>query len=185
MAEKLPNWRYEHGEVWLSDLPIAAGLWALDGAAWDGNTRWYYPGEDRASWDSLLRNGHDLKTLRVKVLGSHTERVTTRLIQDWVDKSPEGQGKHYRAGETAPIPRAIFHLHCGYEERIGEARVYRNWTEAEAEEWLRRWHRQGNAFLVIGLVFNDRINKLRNLLRDEHGMGQRRQMPQPTERAMR
>lgn len=182
MAEKVPSYRFENGQVWLADLPIAAGLWALDGAAWNGSTDWYYPGDDKAAWTALLKNRPELRVIRVRVVGSHVERIPTRLIADWIDKSPDGQGRHYRAGEIAPIPKGMFHFKCGYEELAGEARAYRGWTKDEADEWLRRWSRQGNHFLVIGAVFNDRVNKLRNILRDEHGMGQRRSMPQATER---
>lgn len=182
MAEKTPVSKYVGGEVHISDLPIAAGLWALDGAAWNGYAGWFYPGADRAAWDTLLRGNPTLKVLRVTVTGSHVERIPTRLLQDWVDKSPEAQGKHYRAGEIAPMPRGVFHIKGGYEELSGESRVYRQWTEAESREWITRWFKQGNAFLVIGSVYNDRVNKLRNLLRDNHGMGQKRQMPAPNER---
>lgn len=177
MAEKMPSWKYSGGEVWIADLPIAAGLWALDGAAWDGAIGWMYPGADSRAWTEALREHPQARVIRVTVTGSHVERVPTTLLQDWVDKSPEGQGRHYAAGEVAPMPRAMFHLRCCYEELSGESRVRRVWTEPEAREWLVRWHQQGNAFLVIGNVYNDRANKLRNMLRDKHGMGQHRTMP--------
>lgn len=183
MAEKMPKWTFVDGEVRLSDLAIAAGLWALDGAAWAGEGRWAYPGPDKTAWDKLIASTPGLKLLRVGLTGSHVEAIEKRLLSDWVDKSPEGQGKHYRAGEFAPMPQCVFHLRCGYSWRVGDGGMTsRGWTEAEAREWLLRWHAGGNAFLVIPAVFDDKINKLRNVMRDKHGMALHRTMPAPTER---
>jgi len=183
MAETMPRprsyYRYEAGELRLADLPIAAGLWALDGAALDTAGGWWYPGPDRKAWQELIRR-EGVRVIRVELTGTHVEAVPTLLRQPWVDHSEAGMGRHYAAGEVAPMPTVVFHLRCSYETRnAGGATVRQSWVQTDAEDWLHRWHKPGNEFLVIPAVFNDRVNKLRNVIRDRHSMAQRLRMPEP------
>lgn len=180
MGEKRPTtWKYEHGEVHLSSLPIAAGLLALNGAVLDSGGGWWYLGDDKTANRELLdRPG--IRVIRTEWVPSqsHLARVSQVLLEDWIDRSPEGQGRHYQRGETAPIPQVVFHIRGFYESYRDGTRVLKPWQMADAEEWLLRAHQPGR-FLVQVDIQNDWLNKLRNHIRDRYGMTHRRDMPRP------
>lgn len=176
MAEKSPDWNYTAGEVRLHDLPIAAGLLGLNGAAHDGAGQWYYPGEDRAAWSEFVgRNG--VRLIKTQLVGSHAEPVKSIVKAEWTDET----GKRYRPGDIAPIPKVWFHVEGFYGTQTpAGAKTWTPWSEAEARQWLLRWHRPSNAFLVIPAVFNDQVNKLRNHIRDNYGaLSRKRRMVSP------
>jgi len=171
MAETKPTeYRYGDGRVQILDPAIAAGLLALDGAAWDGKAGFVFP--DDAGYSAAVARG-GVRVLRIALADSHVELVEVLLQSDYHDRET---GKTHKAGERAPVPRVFFHLAGGYEHREGSATVRTRWVEDDYREWYRRWFAPGGQFVVRPRQFAECRNRLLDRMRDNHGAGKRKRM---------
>ena len=164
---------FADGAAYLPAIDISAALLAMSGAAWNGKSDSLPVPFGNGAW-SVVTEQPGGRVIRIELVGHHKDYtpVEVRQAGGWTAHD----GKHYNAGEEAPMLRVFYHLAGRYEYLTrGVATKNVKWDYDDFLFWFNAYHRRSLPIDCKTQV--DQRNRLLDVNRNSYGIGST--TPQP------
>ena len=176
MKNKIGNFQTdEKGNSALPVIDVTAALLALTGTAWTGDESDIpVPRANAVKWQKIVELPEG-RVIQIDLVGQHQDftQVEVRQSNGW--NSPY-DGKHYGAGEIAPMRRVFYHLDGHYKFlRNGVATKSIRWNTDDFNFWFDLYHQRSLSIDIKSQV--EWRNKLLDLNRRAFGISST--TPQP------